>query len=89
MKLGTSSSGPRALHFAGEAYCDRWAGFTHGALDSGRLEARKIIYEMNGIDPSDQAAADWEAISDTYLVKPNCDLPIDAAPYKGSKTIPR
>ena len=40
------TDGKSAIHFAGEAYCARWAGFTHGALDSGRLEARKIIYEI-------------------------------------------
>jgi hypothetical protein len=85
-----SNSDETAIHFAGEAYCGRWGGFTHGALDSGRLEARKIIYALNTIDPGSQAAKDWEAISNKHMVPPNCDAPLDyGPPYQKSKTIPR
>jgi hypothetical protein len=85
-----SNSDETAIHFAGEAYCGRSGGYTHGALDSGRLEARKIIYALSTIDPGSQAAKDWEAISNKHLVPPNCDAPLDyGPPYQKSKTIPR
>lgn len=62
------------LYFGGEALCPFSQGFQHGAWDSGRLQARKMIYELRGMDVDVQEK--WEGISNAYLTSPVCDLPV-------------
>jgi Flavin containing amine oxidoreductase len=75
------------LFFAGEAYCPVWVGFQHGAWDSGRLQAREMLFELNQFQDTDKD--EWKRYSDAFLTSPRCDIPDGVTPpIRKSKTVP-
>jgi len=70
-------------YFAGEALCPAWQGFQHGAWESGRHQARTIIYELYGM--SNRQIKAWEKLSNNILASVGCE--VSGIPqFRNSKT---
>ena len=77
------------LYFGGEALCPVWQGFQHGAWNSGREQAREMIYDLRGLsNTSDFTKDDWKKFSDGYVTASFCEYPDGTPPFRKSKTVP-
>jgi hypothetical protein len=76
-----ASAEEKKLYFTGEAHCNAFSGFTHGAFNAGRLKAREMIYDLR----TGVVSSEWEKISNRFLSVPYCDAP-DYLPYGPKKS---
>ena len=85
--------GNKYMYFAGEALCPVYAGFQHGAWNSGRLVARDMIRDLrtqNQLPKED--FENFVKYSDTQISTGRgveCEIPTDGTtPVRKAKTIP-